>query len=141
MKPKNPYIRFDKKTCLMFVSHTGRKKDEIKIPKKTTIQQELDKLQEGDSLVVVTKDKDGIGYYIGIGDLVTANSWAVTEQELITLRNLLNRKFPLSIDNWFTIYNDIVFEDSENKEYITVAQGKEILKKIHSFFYGNTGKS
>jgi len=58
----------------------------------TTIEEELSKLKEGESLVAI-QDAEPTGYYLHIGDNRAGNTWALTYAEMIELRDLLNRKF------------------------------------------------
>ena len=63
----------------------------------TTLEEEIKKLQEGETLVAFwSPDKDRKGYYLFIGDDIVNHLWAVTEAEAIQLRDLLNKKFPIS---------------------------------------------
>jgi hypothetical protein len=50
------------------------------VSKTTTIEKELDKLKEGESLVVLTPE--GGGYFLGVGDKQVSNTWAITQEEL-----------------------------------------------------------
>ena len=55
----------------------------------TTIGEMLKSLKEGESLVVVMPENGG--YFIGIGDNKTSNTWAITQAELDKLAILCNR--------------------------------------------------
>ena len=57
----------------------------------TTIEKELSKLKEGESLVAI--QEEGSGYFLHIGDNTIGNTWAVTREEMIQLKDILNNKF------------------------------------------------
>lgn len=57
----------------------------------TTLKEELKKLKPSETLVTLWKE--GMGYYLFIGNDPINHLWAVTEAELLSLKKLLNRKF------------------------------------------------
>ena len=57
----------------------------------TTLKEELSKLEEGESLVVLTPVKNCTGYFLGIGDNVVNRTWAITQEEVNQLSVLCDK--------------------------------------------------
>lgn len=48
----------------------------------TTIEEQLADLKPGETLVVLTRDDNGVGYWLGVGDANASNAWTITPAEL-----------------------------------------------------------
>ncbi len=58
--------------------------------KHTTIEQELEQLKPGESLVILRKDATG-GYWLGVGDSIASNVWVLTQAEINALAPLVEK--------------------------------------------------
>lgn len=55
------------------------------------LKEELSKLEEGESIVVLTPVDNCTGYFLGIGDNVVNRTWAITQEEVNQLAILCNK--------------------------------------------------
>jgi|TARA_R110000823_G_scaffold25694_1_gene75578 hypothetical protein len=100
------------------------------MPKTLTHDQlieRINKLKKGESLVCLAGENGS--FFLHIGDKTVSNTWAVTEPELIELRDILNRKFPH--DDPFELW-----ESPEKQERF-----KEISKTMEKLKHIKPGKN